>query len=237
MVSLVIPTYQERDNMTPLLERLRAVAPSVGEPIEVVIVDNRSSDGTAGCARALLGGTLPGRVIECVRDTGLAESVMEGARAASGDLLGVMDADLSHPPELLPQLVAAVRQGNEVALASRYVPGGGITRWPWSRRLASQAANWLARPLTPVADATSGYFVCRREVVTSCGLHPRGFKILLEILVRGRVRRVREVPYVFTDRVRGVSKLNGRTAGLFLMQLAALSLARVRGAGRRGRDG
>lgn len=228
MLSLIIPTYRERDNIEPLLQRLRAVAPSVEGGVEVVIVDNHSGDGTAERASALLGGSLPGRVIQCVRDTGLAESVIEGARAASGDLIGVMDADLSHPPEVLPQLVAALRQGSRVAVASRYVPGGGIARWPWSRRVMSRLANRLARPLVPVADATSGYFVCRAELVQSLHLQPRGFKILLEILVRGRVRDVREVPYVFTDRVRGSSKLKGRTIWLFAAQLAALYLDRLR---------
>ena len=138
-----------------------------------------------------------------------------------------MDADLSHPPELLPELVAPIRAGQDMTVASRYVPGGGIRDWPWSRRLLSWLGTTLVRPLVPVADATSGYFAARAELLKRLTRPPRGFKILLEILVQLRVRRVREVPYVFTDRRHGASKLKGRVLWWYLGQVLRLYGMRV----------
>jgi dolichol-phosphate mannosyltransferase len=152
----------------------------------------------------------------------LAPSVLIGVEQASGDLIGVMDADLSHPPELLPALVKAVRSGAQVAVASRYIPGGRIVNWPWTRRFLSWAGNVVARPLVQVADATSGYFVCPAELVRALPRCPQGFKILLELLVRNRVRTAQEVPYVFVDRRSGRSKLRLKTLGRYALQLAAL---------------
>ncbi|MBI4342073.1 MAG: polyprenol monophosphomannose synthase [Candidatus Omnitrophica bacterium] len=233
MVSLIIPTYRERENLEPLLERLALVRASLGEPLEVLIVDSDSEDGTAACAQSLLARLQLGRLIEHPRGQGLARAVMSGVGQASGDLIGVMDADLSHPPELLPALAAAVRAGSEVAVASRYVSGGGAVNWPRSRRLLSRVGNRLARPLVPVADATSGYFVCRAALVRGLAVHPRGFKILLEILVQGDVRRAREIPYVFTDRRRGSSKLDAHALLAYLVQLGRLYWSRAaRPAGR-----
>ena len=222
MLSLVIPTYRERENLEPLLTRLKAVRAVLSEPIEVLIVDDQSPDGTAQHAQRLLSQSGLGRVVEHhgKRDLGLA--VREGVRHARGDLIGFMDADLSHPPELLPTLVAAVRSGNEVAIASRYVKGGGIANWPWSRRVLSRLANRLTEPLVHVADATSGYFVCRASVLNASEWHPKGYKVLLELLARGCLHETQEVPYYFRDRQRGVSKLGMRTLALYSRQLVAL---------------
>ncbi len=228
MLSLVIPTYRERDNIEPLLTRLGTVAPSLGEPIEVLIVDNASDDGTADRARSLLGQVVPGRVVEPALRCGLAEAVLLGIREASGDLIGVMDADLSHPPELLPRLVEAVRAGRQMAVASRYTPGGGVEGWPRLRRMLSRLGNLAARPLTTVADTTAGYFVIRAELLRRLSLKAQGFKILLEILVQGCLHDVEEVPYVFRDRVRGESKLSGQVLGSYTAQLARLYAHRLR---------
>lgn len=228
MVSVVIPTHRERENLEPLLTRLSQVAPALGEPLEVLIVDNQSDDGTAEAARTQVGRLVPGRVIECGQPLELAQAVVLGIQEAKGDVIGVMDADLSHPPECLPELVRRVRAGAQVAVASRYVPGGRIERWPWHRRLLSRIGNLMAQPLAGVADATSGYFVCQAALFHSLTRPPRGFKILLELLVRGEVQRVQEVPYTFTDRIRGSSKLGGRALWQYARQLAALYGYRVR---------
>ncbi len=227
MISVIIPTYQERDNIEPLLRRLAAVRPSLGEPLEVLIVDSNSDDGTADYGRQLFGELIPGRVIALDTQQGLAAAVLEGVRQATGDVIGVMDADLSHPPEVLPLLVRAVRAGNQVAVASRYVRGGRIVNWRWSRRMLSRIGNLMARPLVPVADATSGYFVAETDLLKAIPRSPRGFKILLELLVRGCVHRVDEIPYVFVNRVRGASKLGIRILWLYLMQLGSLYVHRV----------
>mgnify|MGYP001618546185 FL=1 len=227
MLSVVIPTDCERENIEPLLMRLSAMAPHLGEPMEVLIVDNRSDDGTSVQARRLLGGVIQGRVIECARKVDLAGAVMRGIVEAKGDVIGVMDADLSHPPELLPELIRAVRAGSQVAVASRYVAGGGIMNWPWKRRALSRIGNLLARPLTRVSDATSGYFLFHGSLMRSLLLQPRGFKILLEVLVRGNVRAVQEVPYVFQDRLHGSSKLGTGVLWCYVVQLSQLYLYRL----------
>ena len=226
MLSLIIPTYQERDNLAPLFARLRPVLASMEPGAELLVVDGASPDGTAQVARRLLSDLPSARVVELPRGCDLAQAVREGIRLAAGDAIGVMDADLSHPPEVLPQLVAAVRAGSDVAVASRYVSGGKAENWPWHRRAISRAANALARPLVRVADATSGYFVCRASLVKSLPLGTRGFKVLLDILATAPIGTVHEIPYTFTDRRYGMSKLGVSALGRYLTQLARLYVRR-----------
>ena len=227
MLSVIIPTYRERQNLEPLLSRLHAVRTSLSEPLEVLIVDGGSDDGTAAHARTLLSPLALGRVIERDGRADLAQAVLHGVREARGDLIGVMDADLSHPPELLAALVRAVRSGSEVAIASRYVRGGRAVGWPWSRRILSRAGNLLARPLVPVRDATSGYFVADAALLRSLTHQARGFKVLLEFLVQARVQRIQEVPYEFIERAHGTSKLSPRVLWLYLRQLGRLYRGRL----------
>ena len=230
MLSVVIPTYNENRSIGKLLERIAAVREDIPGGLELLVVDDRSTDGTADLAERLLRQYGLGRVIRRTGPRDLAQSVMEGVRQAGGELIGVMDADFSHPPELLPELVRAVRTGAEAAVASRYVPGGRIGRWPWHRRWLSRIGNLMVQPLTGVADATSGYFVCHARLLRSLARPPRGFKILLELLVCGQVQRVREVPYTFTDRLRGSSKLGSRALWRYVTQVAWLYADRLRNA-------
>ena len=223
MLSVIIPTREERDNIEPILRRLSAVRSALDEPMEVLVVDHGSQDGTAACAADVLSREgLDGQVIADDGPRDLIRAVLVGARAARGERIAVMDADLSHPPELLPQLLQAVRAGSRVAVASRYVAGGGVEDWPPARRMLSHAGRWLARPLVPVHDATSGYFVCEAPLLRSLAAGRGGFKILLELLVRQNVRSIREVPYVFKDRQRGTSKLSRRVMWLYMGQLGRL---------------
>ncbi|MBI4343600.1 MAG: glycosyltransferase [Candidatus Omnitrophica bacterium] len=226
MVSVIIPTYNERPNVEPLLARLATVRKILREPLEVLIVDDASPDGTAELAEGLLQQRALGRVVKRQGRRDLAGAVLDGVRHAQGDLIGVMDADLSHPPELLPVLAGAVHDGCDLAIASRYVKGGGVEGWAWHRRWLSRMANVLAQPLTRVRDASSGYFVCQRRVIESGALRLSGFKILLELLASGRISRVTEVPYVFVDRRAGASKLSTRPMWAYLSQLARLCAAR-----------
>jgi dolichol-phosphate mannosyltransferase len=161
------------------------------------------------------------------RPPALAAAVIDGIELARGEIVVVMDADFSHPPERVPDLVRAVEAGAVVAVGSRYVPGGGVEDWPYSRQLVSRFACALTRPLTPVRDATSGFFAARREAVVGVDLSPHGFKIGLEVLIKGRhAGRVREVPYVFRDRLLGKSKFGPAAVLWFLRQLAALAIGR-----------
>lgn len=233
MLSVILPTYEERENLAVLLPRLGEVGAQLGEPLEALVVDGGSQDGTAAYARELVGRVVPGRVIEHT-EGGLMQAVREGIQAATGDLIAVMDADASHPPELLPVLVRAVRSGAQVAIASRYVPGGRIVGWPWSRRILSRLGTLLARPLVDVADATSGYFVVEARFVKPLTLRADGFKVLLQLLAEAPITRVHEVPYEFRNRLAGSSKLSPQVLWAYARQLARLYARLGRGAGSRG---
>lgn len=224
LVSLVVPTYDERSNIEPLLDQVRAAM--AGQPLEVIVVDDDSPDRTWE-AVAEYGARHPEvRGIRRIGERGLSGAVLAGLDQAHGDLLAVMDADLSHDPRLLPRLVAAVRAGADVAVGSRRVPGGGAEPWPWHRRRASDAATLLARWWLRVAlrDPMSGYFVLQRAAFTRVrpGLRPRGYKILLEIVCRLGPAELVELPYVFQDRRQGVSKVSARVAADYLVSLWTL---------------
>ena len=145
---------------------------------------------------------------------------MAGFAAATGDVLGVMDADMSHPPATLPAVIRALEEtGADIVVASRYVPGGGTRNWPLSRAIMSKLACLLARPLTPVRDAASGFFILRREMLQAVAVKATGFKICLELLVRSPLRSIVELPYVFTERALGSSKMNVAEALGYLVQV------------------
>jgi dolichol-phosphate mannosyltransferase len=215
--SVVVPTYNERDTLPELVDRLHR---ALGSGYELVVVDDRSPDGTAELAEDL-GRRYPVRVVRRPGRLGLATAVLEGARAAAGRFVVVMDADLSHPPEDVIRLLDAVRGGADVAVGSRYVRGGGIRAWPLRRRLMSRVAVLLARLWLRegVHDPVSGFFAVRRDLLLDPALQGLGYKILLEVLARNRGRTVVEVPYVFTDRTRGRSKLGVREVWEYLRLL------------------
>ncbi|MDR7561463.1 MAG: polyprenol monophosphomannose synthase [Armatimonadota bacterium] len=222
-LTVVVPTYNERESLPALVGRLVEVAR--GLPLEVVVVDDGSPDGTGALAEELARTlAVPLTVVHRPAKGGLASAVLEGARRARAALVAVMDADLSHPPELLPRLAAALRGGGDLAVASRYVPGGGVQRWPLLRRLISLTATWLARAALGlrVADPLSGYFVARREILAGRAYRGTGFKLLLEVLATHPDAVVVEVPYVFTDRRAGRSKLSPRELWEFLRVVIAL---------------
>ena len=226
MLSVIVPTYDEKDNVRALIGRTLDVFGGLSEDAEMLIVDDDSPDGTAAAARAAaeeLGAAERVKVIVREEDRGLAKSVMAGFEAARGDVLAVMDADLSHPPELLPELLKPIRSGDaEVTVASRRINGGGVENWPIKRRFASWFAGLLARPLVPVRDTTSGFFALRRECIEGVELRPIGYKIGLEVMARATYANAREVPFTFTDRRAGASKLGGAVMAAYLVQLAAL---------------
>jgi len=215
--TIVIPTYNEADNLPPLCHRIVAALPGA----EILVVDDGSKDGTADVARKLAEKHSV-RVIERVNERGLSTAVLRGLEEARTDLCVVMDADLSHPPEAIPRLVRAVQEGADVAVGSRYVPGGDIDQWPLFRRLASKAGTLLARPLTPVRDPMAGFFCLRKSLLKGVPLKPRGFKILLEILARTGTPRTFEVPIHFEDRSAGDSKFSSKERREFLKQVWTL---------------
>lgn len=230
-LSIIIPTYNERDNLASLARRIFAAVDPANA--ELLIVDDDSPDGTADEA-ARLAASYPIRCLVRRRQRGLATAVIAGIREARGEIVVVMDADLSHPPERIPALVDALRDERvQIAVGSRFVPGGKVDLyWPLHRRVISRVGRWLARPLTTVADIASGFFALRRRDVNPDILRPVGYKILLEIVVRHGWRRIVELPITFTDRAAGQTKLNLAEQWRYLRHLARL-YAFVLGGGRR----
>lgn len=194
---------------------------------EMVVVDDASPDGTGLVADALAhAAPMPIAVIHRSGKAGLASAVLAGANAARGDVVTVMDSDLSHPPELLPSLFEAIRTGADIAVASRYVSGGGVDQWPWPRRLVSRAATMVARVGLGlrVRDPLSGFFAVRREILTDRAYRGLGYKLLVEILAQHPHARVAEVPYRFVDRRHGRSKLGMGEIVAFLRLLWGLRM-------------
>ena len=229
-LSLVIPTFNEAANVPRLLERLARALAAVPQDYELLVVDDDSPDGTWRVAEALRERYPQVRVLRRQADRGgLARAVVDGWEAAHGELLAVMDADLQHPPEVLRSLVGALEDETvDIAIASRYLDGAGSWRGP--RRWGSRAASRMAYLVLPagargVTDPLSGYFVLRRGVIHDAPLKPRGYKILLDVLARGRYRRIVEIPYPFGTRVHGRSKVNAVVILDYLRQLWDLSRA------------
>jgi len=229
-LSLVVPTYNERDRLPELVRAIFAAYDAGGVDGELVIVDDNSPDGTGQVADELAQ-RFPIRVVHRAGKLGLGTAVIEGFTAATAEFVGVIDADLSHPPSLVPRMLAVLRQtGADIVIGSRYIPGGGTEGWDMSRRLMSTFACVLARGLTPVRDATSGFFLMRRDRARGVTISAGGFKICLELLIRSEPRLVIEVPYVFKGRTVGESKMNLKEATGYLRQLRALyAFRRARG--------
>jgi len=226
-LTIVLPTYNERDRLGEVVAAVFDVCGRHDLAAEVVVVDDNSPDGTGTLAEEL-GRLYPLRVVHRAGKLGLGSAVVAGFAVARGDTLCVMDADMSHPPRLLPEMLAVMRRtGADAVVASRYVPGARIENWPLSRLLMSRLACLMARPLISVRDATSGFFLVRRDFASRVQISAQGFKICLELLVRGRARLVAEIPVTFTDRTAGQSKMNRREAFGYLRQLWDLTRCRL----------
>jgi len=223
---MVVPTYNERDRLAELVRALFESADRSALGLELVVVDDNSPDGTGAIADDLAR-THNVRVVHRAGKLGLGSAVVEGFAMASADVVGVMDADFSHPPAMVPRLLAVFRATDaDVVVASRYIPGGRTPNWPWKRRLLSRTACLLARPLSPIRDAASGFFLIRRSIARGVVIKAGGFKICLELIVRGWPKRLVEIPYRFDDREAGESKMSTREAAGYLAQLKDLYVVR-----------
>ncbi len=223
--AIIVPTLQDADNIVPLVEQIEQTKVPFGE---IIFVDDGSTDGTRERIRAL---TTAHRVRLIERngaEGGLAGAIIAGANAASADVFVVMDADLSHPPEKIPALLHPVLMNEaDLVIGSRYIPGGATPGWPVWRRFLSRVASALAYPLTGVHDSMGGFFAIRRECLLRFANQAAGFKIVFETIVRGRkTLRVSEVPIVFRDRARGMSKMS-------LAHAVRFAVAWLRAIGRR----
>ena len=222
-VSVVVPTLREAANLRTLAERVANALADTGIEWELLLVDDDSDDGSAEIA-AELSSRLPVRM-QVRRGTprDLSHAVLEGIELSRFDRIVVMDADLSHPPERIPDLLPALDSDCDLALGSRYVAGASTAgEWGLARRLNSRVATLLAAPLASCSDPLSGFFAIDRRVLPDpATLRPIGYKIALELMVRGQLR-VREVPIAFVDRGRGASKLNWRQQVNYLRHLGRL---------------
>ena len=217
-VSIVVPTYNERDNVEALCRGLReALEPSWN--YEIIFVDDNSPDGTYDVVLRLGEEDPRVRLIRRPGKLGLGSAVSDGFAQASGDYWVMMDADLSHRPEDLPGLLAQLADA-DIVVGSRYIPGGGVVNWPLWRRVVSRGASAMGRLIVGlhVRDLTSGFGAFRRDHMEQLlpTLSPKGFKLLLEIIAKSRGARVKETPITFVDRRYGRSKASAGEALLFL---------------------
>ena len=222
-ISLITPTYNERENIALLAKEVFSVLDGNTEiDLELIIVDDNSPDGTGDIAEELCE-KFRVKVVHRSGKLGLGSAVMEGFKKSDREYLGVIDADLSHDPIVLPDLIMGLRDF-DLTIGSRYDADSKVEKWPWYRKMISQTGVFLAQKLTGVQDPLAGYFFLRREVLGNMTLTSPGYKILLEILVKGEYRNFLEVPFVFRNRQFSSSKLNVKEYYLFSKQLLLFSL-------------
>jgi dolichol-phosphate mannosyltransferase len=225
-LALVIPTLREAENICSLLDHVRSVLDPLRIPYEILVVDDDSCDGTAEAVSAIAEQDSRVRLLVRKGEKGLSGAILHGWQRTDAAVLGVMDADLQHPPELLPELLSSILDDRDIVIGSRYTPGGGLGEWNPARKFLSAAAVWVTWPLQRnrlrAKDPMSGFFMVRRSCLDQVRFQRSGFKLLLEILVRGRIESVEEIPFEFGRRYRGASKANFRVACEYARLLARL---------------
>jgi len=226
-LSIIIPTYNEAENIRKLIP---AICESLSNHnFEIIVVDDNSPDGTAEIVKKLKDKYNNIKILKRPRKLGLASAVVDGLKLAEGDVIAVMDADFQHPPDLLPKMLEKIKEGYDLVIASRYVKGGS-NRTNLIRKIISKGAVISAKILLSkcrgIEDPVSGFFMVKRDKLPE-SFTPLGFKILLEIIEKGKWRSVYEIPYEFKARKRGKSKLNLKEIMLYIKLLLKLSNYRI----------
>ena len=215
-IALVVPTLREAGNLQILLGRVCGSLDSLDVDYELLIVDDDSCDGTIEIVNGISAREPRVRLLVRKRQRGLAGAILHGWENTDASVLGVMDADLQHPPELLGELIGQMRSGCDLCIASRYAPGGAVGRWNPARKALSAAAVLATWPIQRTGlrarDPMSGFFFVRRQCIEGIEFQEFGFKLLLEILVRARITSVCEIPLAFGTRHCGASKASLRVA-------------------------
>ncbi len=231
LLSLVIPTYKEHDNVENIVKILsKLLDEEIPGDYELIIVDDDSPDLTWEVAQSLIPDYPQLRVMRRQDERGLSSAVIRGWQAATGRVLGVIDGDLQHPPEILTQLLQKIEAGADLALASRHVDGGGVSSWSVIRRFLSRGAQVLGLVILPgvlgrVTDPMSGYFMVRRSAIAGATMNPVGYKILLEVIGRGQVGEIAETGYVFRERREGQSKVTWKQYVEYIQHLIRLRVS------------
>ena len=220
MISIVVPTYNEKDNIAPLLERIHEALPGISH--EVIFVDD-STDNTPEVINAIAQTDSTVVLHHRENEKGLATAVVKGFQLAKGDFVACMDADLQHPPEVLFDMYLAMLAKADMAIPSRFIKGGSDGGLNLYRKFVSGTARYIGKILLPclrkISDPTSGLFMIRRELLEGVDLQPIGWKIMIEVLAMCNVRKVLETPYVFHDREAGESKLSAKVTMEYLKQI------------------
>ena len=226
--SLIIPTYKESKNIPKMMELLtNLLDQEIPGEYELIVVDDNSPDLTWQVAQDLMPQYPQLRVMRRIEEKGLSSAVIRGWQVARGEILGVIDADLQHPPELLLQLWKKIERGADLAVASRHIEGGGVSDWSIIRRMLSRGAQTLGLIILPevigrVSDPMSGYFLVRRECIINTTMNPLGYKILIEVLGRGNIEWIGESGYVFQERIEGESKVTWKQYIEYIQHLLRL---------------
>ncbi|MCU0679700.1 MAG: polyprenol monophosphomannose synthase [Planctomycetes bacterium] len=228
MISLIIPTLNEEKSIPVLLEKLTkafSLCPNI--EFEVIFIDDTSTDKTIAVIQEQQKQHSFIKYV-CRQERGLATAVLRGFQEAKGDILAVMDADLSHPADLIPEMVKNIFN-YDLIIASRHAQGGAIEEWPWSRKLGSLFCTKLTILLgIKIKDPMSGFFMLKKSVINEVKLEPLGYKILLEILVKGKFKNYLELPYSFKNRELGTSKMDGKIVKQFFQHFWRLFVWRFK---------
>jgi dolichol-phosphate mannosyltransferase len=226
--SLIVPTYNESGNINKIVQILSNILDkALPNDYELIIVDDDSPDRTWDLARVLMADYPHLRVMRRQTERGLSTAVIRGWQASRGEILGVIDGDLQHPPDVLLKLLAEIDRGADLAVASRHVEEGGVSDWSIVRRVLSRGAQMLGLVILPgaisrVSDPMSGYFMVRRSAIAGKRMDPIGYKILIEVLGRGDIEQIAEAGYIFQEREEGKSKVTWKQYKEYLHHLIRL---------------
>lgn len=228
-VSIVVPSYNERDNVKILVEKIDEALKNIDH--EILFVDD-STDDTPKIIEEISKEKPYVKVKHRDNEKGLATAVILGFKLATGDYLACMDADLQHPPAILASMYAALEEGADFCIPSRLIPGGDDGGLNWYRKFVSGTARKIGQIMLPclrkISDPTSGLFMFRREAIDKADLRPVGWKIMVEVLAMAKYRTITEIPYTFQQRNSGESKLDSKVTMQYLQQCVDLRKRAVR---------
>ena len=221
MISVIIPTYNERENIEELIKRIFTASKKLD--LEVIVVDDDSKDGTTEVVM-LLSKKYKVKLLSRPKKMGLSSAIIDGLKLAKGNVIGVMDADLYHPPEKIPEMIKAMKE-NDIIIGSRYIKGGK-TDLSKFRSFISSGAILITKIFLniKVKDPVSGFFFCKREIIETTKINANGFKILLNILAKNKDKKIKEIPIAAVERKRGRSKFGFREVINYIITVLSLKL-------------